>query len=73
MKTNIAPDLMAAFEGCKPGQSKPYAVTATMGADGAVTLSLDSSDDEGAEPAAPPPAKKGKKSPVKDAIDSMYA
>lgn len=73
MNTKISADLMKAFEGCKPGQSKPYAVTATMGKDGTITLSLDTSDDEGSEPAAPPAPKAKGKSPVAAAINSMYA
>lgn len=64
--------LKAQFAQCKPGQTKPYAVTATMGQDGTITLSPDTSGEETAEPAiAVATSKKSKRPPVIAAVMPM--
>ena len=74
MKTKIADDLMQAMAACKPGQSKPYAVMATMGEDGSMTLSLDKKEgkEETGEHMQEGKKPMKKMSPVMKVIKSMY-
>ncbi len=60
--------LKAQLANCKPGQTKPYSVTATMADDGTVTLSPDMSDEGENTPAPTVIAKKTVRPPVIAAV-----
>lgn len=58
----ISDDLKVLFAKCKPGQTKPMTVNATMGEDGKMTLSSGESAEEYAEE-KPAPKKKASNRP----------